>query len=261
MFFQFEVQVVMDFMGSRLIHMEETDSTNEEIKRLSAVLHHGSIVVADSQSMGKGRLGRNWSSPKDEGLWMSFILRPELSPEKCAGLTLVVALSLTAALREITGLDIKIKWPNDLVVNGCKLSGILTEMVTRDMEVDYIVAGVGVNLTTMDFPADIKDTATSLSKEGVIDIDKMKIVKVFSSYFEKYFEQYVKTGDFSLLREEYEKYLVNCGKEVRVIGSAEELRGIATGINSDGELLLDVGDKIITIRAGEVSVRGIYGYV
>ena len=192
---------------------------------------------------------------------MSFLLRPELVPEKCAGLTLVVALAMTGALREITGLDIGIKWPNDLVVNGRKLSGILTEMVTKDMEVDYIVAGVGVNLTTVDFPEDIKDTATSLLKEGIVDIDKMKIVKVFSEYFEKYFEQYTKTVDFSLLKNDYEKYLVNCGREVRVMGSDEEIRGIATGINNDGELLLNVGDNTITIRAGEVSVRGIYGYV
>ena len=98
-------------------------------------------------------------------------------------------------------------------------------------------------------------------KQGIVDIDKMKIVKVFSNYFEKYFEQYAKTGDFSLLKNDYEKYLVNCGREVRVVGSAEEIRGIATGINNDGELLLDVGDNTITIRAGEVSVRGIYGYV
>ena len=251
----------MGFMGSRLIHMEETDSTNEEIKRLSSVLPDGAIVVADSQHMGKGRLGRNWSSPKDEGLWMSFILRPALLPEKCAGITLVVALALISALREITGLDIGIKWPNDLVVNGRKLSGILTEMVSKGMEVDYIIVGVGVNLTTMDFPEDIKDTATSLLKEGIVDIDKMKILKAFSNYFEKYFEQYSKTGDFSLLKEDYEEYLVNCGREVRVMGSAEEIRGIATGINNDGELLLNVGDNTITIRAGEVSVRGIYGYV
>lgn len=261
MFFPFEVMIVMGFMSCRLIHMEETDSTNEEIKRLSSVLPHGAIVVADNQSMGKGRLGRNWSSPKDEGLWMSFILRPTLSPEKCAGITLVVALAMTGALREITGLDIGIKWPNDLVVNGRKLSGILTEMVTKDMEVDYIVAGVGVNLTTVDFPEDIRDTATSLLKEGIRDIDKMEIVKVFGQYFEEYFTQYEKTGDFSLLREEYEKYLVNCGREVRVVGSEDEIKGIATGINNDGELLLNVDDNIITIRAGEVSVRGIYGYV
>ena len=248
-------------VGNTVIKLDVVDSTNQHIKENAKVLKTGTLVVAKEQTAGRGRLSRSWSSPSGDGIWMSFLLRPELSPEKCSGLTLVTALALSKALIRYTGVNLFIKWPNDVVCNGKKVAGILTELILNNMETDYVVVGVGVNVNTKVFPEDIKGVATSLILEGAPKNDFDEIIQGFCDEFNKLYSIYTETGNMSGMKDEYEALLVNKGREVCVYEDGNSLVGIAVGINVDGELLFEKDSQIRTIRAGEVSVRGIYGYV
>lgn len=249
------------WMGRNIIRLDTTDSTNKVIKECAKDVVEGTMVIAGEQTAGRGRQDRSWSSPKGEGIWMSFLLRPQLSPVSCSGLTLVTALALTKALRNITGLDLMIKWPNDVVCNGKKVAGILTEMSTKGMEVDCIVVGVGINVNTVEFPDEIKATATSLLSEGAEELSHEVIIKEFCREFEQVYPAYIKARNMSTLKEEYEALLVNLGRMVSVIEGGNTRVGEAIGINEEGELLFMSNSEITEIRAGEVSVRGVYGYV
>ena len=250
-----------EYMGCRVIHISTTDSTNEEIKRLHEVLPEGAVVMSDTQTMGRGRLGRKWSSPDNGGLWMSFILRPDILPSSCSGITLVAAVSMALTIRRITGLEVEIKWPNDLVVKGKKLGGILTEMVMKDDKVDYIVVGIGLNMNVEEFPEEIKEVATSLNKELLNVPDRFSLIKTFGEFFEGYYGNYKAVENMSLMKDEYERLLVNCDREVTVIEKSGSYNGIARGITELGELIVETDGEFKTIRSGEVSVRGVYGYV
>ncbi len=249
------------WLGHDTIFLDKTDSTNKVLKESAEALSEGTMVIAGEQTAGRGRMERSWSSPKGEGIWMSFLLRPQLSPAECSGLTLVTALALTRALRNVTGLDLMIKWPNDVVCNGKKIAGILTEMSTKDMEVDYIVVGVGINVGTMEFPDEIRNTASSLYLEGSKELSHKVMIKEFCREFEQVYPAYIKTGNMSTLRSEYEALLVNLGRTVSVIEEGNAHIGEAIGVNDEGELLFKCNSEITAIRAGEVSVRGVYGYV
>lgn len=249
------------WLGHDTIFLDKTDSTNKVLKESAEALSEGAMVIAGEQTAGRGRMERSWSSPKGEGIWMSFLLRPQLPPAECSGLTLVTALALTRALRNVTGLDLMIKWPNDVVCNGKKIAGILTEMSTKDMEVDYIVVGVGINVGTMEFPDEIRNTASSLYLEGSKELSHKVMIKEFCREFEQVYPAYIKTGNMSTLRAEYEALLVNLGRTVSVIEEGNAHIGEAIGVNDEGELLFKCNSEITAIRAGEVSVRGVYGYV
>ena len=247
--------------SNSIIRFDCVDSTNAFLKENAKDYPEGTIVVAKEQTAGRGRLGREWKSDKDDGIWMSFLLRPDLEPAKCSGITLVTALSLTRALRRITGLEHLIKWPNDIVCNGKKLVGILTEMSVNDMRTEYVVVGMGINVNTKKFPDEIKEMATSLFMEGAVERDFDVIIQCFCEEFKKDYWSYISTGDISLLKKEYEELLVNCNKEVSLIENGQTRKGVALGINEEGELLFKDDFGVSTIRAGEVSVRGVYGYV
>lgn len=249
--------------GAHRVAYEETDSTNVRAAALSEEgAPHGTVVTAEMQSAGKGRRGRGWISPKGENLYFSILLRPEILPENAPMLTLVMALSVAEAIRRYTGEEACIKWPNDIVVNRKKVCGILTEMKVADGRAVHVITGVGVNLNMKEIPEEICQTAASLNIEGKESSEKEKLLEAILACYEKNYASFLKTGDLSELREEYEKILVNKGKDVRVLepGNAYEAR--ALGINEKGELLVEKTDGTkARIFAGEVSVRGIYDYV
>lgn len=252
-----------DFMKRNIIYYERTGSTNEDAMRLAKEgAASGTVIVADFQEAGKGRRGRNWVSPPGSNLYFTLILKPDFAPDKAAMLTLVMALSVAQALEDKTGISPGIKWPNDIVINGKKVCGILTEMTLEAASIEAVVIGVGVNVSQTDFPDDLKDSATSLRLEGVQQIERMQLLDCILEYFDKNYKIYLQKLDLSGLREAYEAYLVNCGKEVRVLEPTGEYEGRALGINENGELLVETKESgIQRIYAGEVSVRGIYGYV
>lgn len=252
-----------EWAGGRTVYFDATDSTNVQAKRLAeAHAPHGTLVVSDRQDGGKGRRGRSWASPSGVGIWMSLILRPEIAPSSASMLTLAAALAVREGIREETGLSPLIKWPNDLVLNGKKICGILTEMSTELMEIQYVITGIGINVNQREFPSEIRDTATSLSLEAGRCFRRSSLIAAILKAFEKDYAAFLKTGDLSLLLEEYNACLVNRGKEVCILDPSGEYRAVAEGIDESGSLLVTLPDRTRReIISGEVSVRGIYGYV
>ena len=252
-----------EWAGGRTVYFDATDSTNAQAKRLAeAHAPHGTLVVSDRQDGGKGRRGRSWASPSGVGIWMSLILRPEIAPSSASMLTLAAALAVREGIQEETGLSPLIKWPNDLVLNGKKICGILTEMSTELMEIQYVITGIGINVNQREFPPEIRDTATSLSLEAGRSFRRSSLIAAILKAFEKDYAAFLKTGDLSLLLEEYNACLVNRGKEVCILDPSGEYRAVAEGIDESGSLLVTLPDGTRReIISGEVSVRGIYGYV
>lgn len=254
------------YMGRKLVYFQETDSTNIQIKKLAeAGSPEGTLVVAESQTAGKGRRGRSWSSPPGSSIYMSYLLRPKIPPCSASMLTLLAGMACVRAIREETGLDPEIKWPNDLVLHGKKICGILTEMSTELEEIHYIFTGIGINVNQTEFPEEIRKTATSLkleSKDLPGEISRSTLIASCMKWFEYYYEKFLSSGNFSPLKEEYEGMLVNLGQEVLVLDPAGEYKGICRGIDETGQLLVQLsGGEERAVLSGEVSVRGIYGYV
>ena len=246
-----------------IYYYDEVDSTNNVAKKLAEDgAPHGTLVITEMQTAGKGRRGRNWSSPKGSGIWMTFILRPQIGPDRASMLTLVSAMAVQKAIEKETGLKAVIKWPNDIVVNGKKVCGMLTEMSAELEWINYVVVGIGINANTKKFPEEIADVATSLSIELGRDITRSNLVAGFGAAFEGYYDRFIKNGDMSDLMDEYNKNLANLDNKVKILDPKGEYTGISKGINKEGELLVtdeDGNERIV--RSGEVSVRGIYGYV
>ena len=220
--------------------------------------------MADMQTNGRGRRGRMWQSPYGSAIYMTIVLKPDFLPDKASMLTLVMALSVAEAITEVTGLAADIKWPNDIVVNRKKVCGILTEMNAEQDYIQYVVIGVGINVNTIteDFPEEIRQTATSLRIESGRIISRAALLERVLFYFEKNYDTYVRKLNLSELLEDYDKHLLNLNAEVRVLDPKGEFSGIARGINEVGELLVEKEDGVIVqVYAGEVSVRGLYGYV
>ena len=260
---ELESTIPTKWAGTQVAFFEETDSTNNEIRRLAEQgAPHGTLAVAERQLGGKGRRGRVWTSPAGVGIWMSMLLRPQIDPMAASMLTLVMALSTRRGIEKATGLKSEIKWPNDLVLNKKKICGILTEMSTELMEIQYVIPGTGINVNQMEFPDDIKATATSLRIESGKIQKRSEIIAAIMEAFEGYYDTFIETQDMSGLIEEYNANLVNLGNEVCVLDPAGEYRGVSEGINKEGALLVRLSDGTLKeIISGEVSVRGVYGYV
>lgn len=249
--------------GQKIVYLAETDSTNNDCRRLlQEGSPNGTLVVADMQKTGKGRRGRTWISPPGVSIYMTIGLRPEFEPGRASMLTLVMALAICRTLADVTGLNTQIKWPNDIVVNGKKVCGMLTEMSLVDAYIDQVVIGVGVNVNQEQFAPEIAQTATSLRIETGEKVGRVQIIQKSMEYFEEYYEKFVTTCDMSAIMGEYNDALANMGAQVRVLDPKGEFGGIARGIDEMGQLLVELSDGTITaVYAGEVSVRGIYGYV
>lgn len=250
-------------MGRKIVYFEETDSTNIQARLLAnGEDWDGTLVVAEMQNRGKGRRGRSWSSPKGSGIWMSLLIKPEISPEKVSPITLVAALAVHRALRRICPDTFLIKWPNDIVADGKKLCGILTETESEGDYINYVVMGIGINVNNTSFPEEISKTATSISETAGHAVKRAPIVADFLAEFEGLYEEFEKSGDLSPMIEEYKGCLANMDRRVRILEPENEWEGIARGINERGELLVEnENGEIVCVVSGEVSVRGIYGYI
>lgn len=241
----------------------ETDSTNLQAKRLAEEgAPHGTVVTADMQTAGRGRRGRGWEAPAGANVALSLVLRPEISPDRASMLTLVMALAVCQAIEEETGIQPLIKWPNDIVLNGKKIVGILTEMNVAPKGTWYVICGVGINVKPREFPEELRDKATTLETEVGREISREKLIEKIMVRFEAAYERFTESQDITGLLEAYNRRLVNAGRKVRVLDPKGEFEGTALGINPVGELLVETEDgKVREVYAGEVSVRGINGYV
>ncbi len=244
-------------------HFETIDSTNKKASLLAKEgCPHGALVTADVQEAGIGRRGRSWASEKDAGIYMSMVLRPEIETDKASMLTLVAAMAVQKAMEQVCQNKAPtIKWPNDIVLNRKKVCGILTELSLKDTEIDFVIVGIGINVNNKVFPEEISQTASSLSLELGQEMDRELLITEVWKHFQVYYEQFLQTKDISLFQEEYEKVLVNKEEKVRVLDPLGEYTGVAKGVTSTGELIVDANGKRSLVSGGEVSVRGIYGYV
>lgn len=262
---QIEISAHMNtcWAGRNLVYLKEADSTNLAVKTLAEKdAPAGTLVVADAQTAGRGRRGRSWISPPGEAIYMSLLLRPDCNPDKASSLTLVMALAVVEALEEIAPSSCGIKWPNDVVMNGKKVCGILTEMSAELDAIHYVIIGTGINANQSLFEEELADKATSLLIETGHKVNRAQFIARVMHFFEKEYEVFIRTYDLSGLTDMYNQYLLNRGKQVRVLDPKGEYEGVAQSINERGELLVERKDGTVTaVYAGEVSVRGILGYI
>ncbi len=246
-----------------MYYYKSTNSTNVKAHELAAQgARHGSVVLADKQTAGRGRRGRQWDSPPGENLYFTLLLYPKIPAQKASMLTLVMALAVSEALGVVTGREIWIKWPNDMVLNGKKLAGILTEMQARDDKIDHVIIGVGVNVAKRVFEGELDGKATSLENEVERKMLREDLLAGILEHFEVLYELFCQKGSLEGLRQAYESQLINKGRQVLVLDPAGEFTGTALGINDTGELQVQREDGTVqSVYAGEVSVRGVYGYV
>lgn len=260
-----ELESRMDtvWAGHPVSYYDEIGSTNQQAK-LDAEhgAGHGALVVADMQTAGRGRRGRTWSSPPGTNVYFTLILKPQLDPDKASMLTPVMGMAVAEGIRRTCGLAPRIKWPNDIVINGKKVCGILAEMSLEQDYIHYLVIGVGINACMQEFAPEVAKTACCLEKECGKKISRAELLVNVLRSFEEVYEIFIQSGDLSGLRQRYEQLLVNKDRPVRVLDPGGEYRGVARGVNDLGELLVERPDGSVTaVYSGEVSVRGIYGYV
>ena len=252
-----------EWLAKEVLYFDTIDSTNTKAQELAEKGYpSGTLVVADKQESGKGRRGRSWVSPSGTGIFMTLMIKPDINPNNASMLTLVAALAVAKAITSVTGEEALIKWPNDIVVNSKKVCGILTEMNAQFDYINHIVVGIGINVHNESFPEEISQMASSLMIEaGGKRFHRAQIIAETMSYFEQYYDTFLKTQDLSALVREYDELLVNRNKSVRVLDPKEPFDGKAMGITPKGELIVDTWESRKLVSSGEVSVRGIYGYV
>lgn len=248
-----------EFIGQNIEYFKSIDSTNTFAKNIAPKLDEGMVIISDEQSSGKGRVGREWISKENEGIYFSIILKPDIDIMNASFLTQVAGAAMVSSLEKM-GVESTIKWPNDIIVNGKKISGILTEMSAEIDQISYIVVGIGVNLYNQSFEEEIESKATSLKKEGY-DIDKKEFLQKFFLEFEDLYKEFLsgdKESTISILR----KKSAVLDKEVYIIDRTGKTKVYARDIDENGNLLVEKENgSIETIFTGEISIRGLESYI
>lgn len=263
-------------LGRSIQYFDEIDSTNTYAKKIASEgCSDGTVVVAGMQHSGRGRLGREWESAPDKGIWMSVVLRPLLPPEDVQILTLAASVAVVNALKNCTGIQTGIKWPNDIVIDGKKVCGILTEISCELDRVNYIVVGIGVNVNheEEDFPRALCNRAVSLRLCSELNqltdsasfcqglYKRSDIIKSILTELESVYS-IINRGCSTDIIDLWKKYSVTLGREIKATIKGNEYIGTAEDITSDGRLVLKCSDGAsMEILSGDVMVRGILGYV
>lgn len=237
--------------GRKIIHYEALASTMDEAFHLGLEgALEGTVVCAEGQSRGRGRLGRHWFSPKGQGIYLSFILRPKLTPSEVARLTLLCAVAVCEAIKNLTNLSAAIKWPNDLLIGGKKMGGILTELNAETDRVKFVVVGIGINVNTK---ADaLPETATSLRRELKRQISRVELTKEMLRQIEKYYLELQSRG-FVLIAKKWKELSATLNKRIKLIDSAGTLEGEAVDIDQDGGLLIRKDSGVVVKKmAGDI---------
>ncbi len=243
-------------IGCEVHYFASTDSTNVRAGELGdSGAPEGTVVVAESQSAGRGRMGRSWISPAGVNLYTSVLLRPQILPLQASQLTFMAAVAVARAVEAVTELPVTVKWPNDILINGKKVAGLLNE-VSAEMEgIHYVVLGIGININ-MDsgqFPADLRYPATSLMLELGASVERVELARELYRQLDSLYRLYCERG-FAPVRLAWEALFAMLGCEVAVDCGGQEFRGVVGGINGDGALLLNLADGAVQeIYAGDVT--------
>jgi BirA family biotin operon repressor/biotin-[acetyl-CoA-carboxylase] ligase len=227
-------------IGRDIRVFQETTSTNDVIEKLARDgVKEGVVVFAESQTRGRGRLGRKWMSPAKRGLWFSVLLRPDLRPQEATRLTVASATALRRAIESQTGLEPEIKWPNDILINGRKVAGILTELSGELDHIKYVVLGIGVdvNLGQGEFPAELRKLATSLKVELGKPVSRPELAVAILRELDHDYAR-ITSGQFPAVADEWEEHGTTIGQEVTIRTGDRRIRGRAESLGEDGALLL-----------------------
>jgi BirA family biotin operon repressor/biotin-[acetyl-CoA-carboxylase] ligase len=227
-------------IGREIQVFEETTSTNDVMARLArGGVKEGVVIFAESQSKGRGRLGRRWISPARKGLWFSVLLRPDIAPQGATQLTIAAATALARAITLQTGIVPEIKWPNDLLIRGKKIAGILTEMSAELDHLKEVILGIGidVNLEGNDLPAALRKTATSIRIESGQMVDRAGLAVAILRELDRDYER-IKRGEFDVIAEQWQECCSTIGSQVSIRVGDRVVRGRAESLDADGALLL-----------------------
>ena len=253
-------------VGKSLYCFDEIDSTNNYLKTLSRNGgHDGAVAVANAQTAGRGRMDRPFQSPKDKGIYLSVLLRPELPPARLLPVTAMAGVAVCTAVERICGVRPGLKWPNDPVLGGRKLCGILTEMAFEGEtgRLQALIVGIGINVsqTEADFSPDVAKMATSLVQELGRPVSRPALAAALIEELDKLYAA-LNAGSLSAYLAAFRRDCVNLGKRVRILSPAGEETAAAIGIDDQfGLIIQDETGAERVIRSGEVSVRGLYGYL
>ena len=253
-----EIQIGLDtqIIGKEMHYYPSVDSTNRVAKKLA---YHGAadgaIVVAEEQQDGKGRLSKNFYSPRGKGIWFSIILRPNFLPHEAPQCTLMAAVAVAEAMKRFN-LKPEIKWPNDIMFDGRKLVGILTEMTCEIGKIIYVVVGIGINVNISRFPEELRDVAASLSEMNGEPLYRVEIFRALLEEFDKIYNE-VNAAGFAEVFTRWREYNITLGKTVRVIsaGDGKTFTGRAVDLDAEGALIVETAQGRRTVYAGDVSIR------
>lgn len=253
-----EIMAQMDktSLFNKVLFFPMVDSTNKLGKELlnNNQAEEGLVIVAARQSAGQGRLGRKWDSPLG-GLWFSFILKPKLALHELPLLSLVFAVAIASALEEFLDKPCEIKWPNDVFVNGKKMAGILLEVSGQVDNIDYVIAGIGININIdiTNLSNETRQVATSLLQETNREIPNSIILPLVLTYLEKYYNLFITEG-FGKIRDEFKQKCLHLGRNVAVQQGNKIVTGLNTDIDSQGTMILKVNEDIVRITTGDVKI-------
>ncbi|WP_436372658.1 biotin--[acetyl-CoA-carboxylase] ligase [Cytobacillus sp. BC1816] len=244
-------------LGRQIHHEESVDSTQKIAHRLAYEgAQEGTVVIAEEQLSGRGRMDRRWHSPKSTGVWMSVILRPNIPPPKAPQLTLITAVAVVQAIEVLTDLTPQIKWPNDILMNGKKVTGILTELQADADRIISIIIGIGINVNQEldDYPDELKDIATSISIEKGENLSRAELIRVLLGKLENLYKLYLDKG-FYPIKLLWESYAVSIGKNLTARTITGSIYGKALGITEDGVLMIeDSSGKVHHVYSADIEL-------
>lgn len=225
-------------LGKQIVFKESVESTQKEAHKIAEEAVEGTLVIAEEQKAGRGRLTRVFHSPKHTGIWMSLILKPDLALYKAPQFTLIAAVAVAEAIRDTAGVTPEIKWPNDLLINGKKITGILTELQADSDRIHSIIIGIGVNVNQQSFPEELSGIATSLAIEKGETVPRAQLVQAILKNLERYYEEYMENG-FAAIKVKWESLAVSIGRHITARTANGSIRGKALGITDEGVLKLE----------------------
>lgn len=243
-------------IGREIFFYDTVVSTNAVASEIAAKTLEGAVVLADTQSKGRGRLGRVWLSPPGVSIYMSIILKPDIKPMDATLITVMSSVACATALRKVTGLNVTIKWPNDLIIQKKKLCGILTELKTERNKIIFAVAGIGINVNTdiNEFPEDMKHLATSLKNETGIVYSRTEIAAETLNEMDRWYKT-LKVMDRDALLSEWKRLSSTLGREVMVVTGQGTLTGFALDLDSEGMLMIKLASgEVKRISSGDVTI-------
>lgn len=250
------------YIGKNLSHFESINSTNLKAKELASTCHNGTIIVSEEQTAGRGRLGRDWLSPRAKGIWMSVILKPEIPPMEAYKVTIIAAAAVHSALLE-NGISTLIKWPNDIVAEGKKICGILTEMNAELNSIHSLIIGIGLNVNgnLSDIPDELRDKASSLKILAKKNFCRKTILASILNHLEPLYDDFINTGSIETSLTICRKYSAVINKDVLLIEGNKSSKVKVIDISSEGHLIIEDGARKREIISGEVSLRAENSYI